>query len=45
MYIFIISLMMFLKTKDTGIWIGIYFSMAMFSKIAELILWINEPEK
>ena len=45
MYVFILSALFFLKTKDQGIWVGIYFTTALFAKIAELILWIYEPEK
>jgi len=45
MYVFFLSALLFLKTKDQHFWIGLYFTTALFAKTAELILWINEPEK
>ena len=44
MYVFFLSVLLFLKTKDQHFWIGLYFTTALFAKMAELILWINEPE-
>jgi hypothetical protein len=45
MWVFLISIVLFLKTKDQHFWIGLYFTTAMLAKMLELILWINEPEK
>ena len=45
MWVFLISIVLFLKTKDQHFWIGLYFTTAMLAKMLELILWIIEPEK
>jgi hypothetical protein len=43
-YVCLLNIMLFVKTKDNGIWIGIYFTSALIAKFIELILWRNEPE-
>jgi len=43
--LFVINMALFLKTKDNGFWVGLYFMTALCAKITELVLWVSEPDK